>query len=1204
MASGEQPPKKRKLYEAQPEPPSSPPLSQPPPPPPPPQTLAPAPSVGAPQSNEEILNKRRHRDEIRSVYECYKRIKFCLSKNDSALTPELEQAYLSLITASRGCTSVQRIVADLIPRYASKCPTALEAAAKVVINMYNWSMAVINRGEDAESVAFQTAKSCILGLSDICCTASSVAPTSSVIRGICSTVFQNVLTFFISTFEGKDVFMIVGKETVRIQDSSEIFSELKHKISDENESSPIKLSKLCALSLLWIFFCYPKELLSAWFELFKSSASDGVQKGQYFLSQMTSRLDNDGGYPSDKTGDEPKSSTGYSESSTRRDEVSSEQLASFGAQVCGVASTVKNSCLLGLVLSKDPSLRSWIFSKYKKLCKLQSFKALSDIKSSLEDVFKSFVEQMDVEDNQVDSDDDDSDPSRFIERAYLVPRFSNQHETCSEIFGKDSNLRPNGGSYDDVYSDRVSGQHLKPRSSIIPLETNIVGSNQDSGGTRSTNCEMREHGDMSHGRSSVPRDLMNHQVLSPVTRSPLDFRSNSFDGRKHVHLEKNQDAMDFGSPLQRSSSGGVNSSFESPKPHLVSPYTSTPTQPHLVSPYTSTTTQIVWCSDGDTGAMDIFSASKQLWLGFSGSDASEAHVRFQLERFGVIEQFIFFPIKGFALVEYRNILDAVKAREYMRGHFPWHIKFMDIGLGTRGAMNGVAVGSSCHVYVGNVLSQWAKDEILHESRKVLYKGPYMITDLSNEGALLMEFDTPEEAAAVMAHLRQHRKERSNYRPPYSAGPTNVVISQIDGARSVPTPTHRSNNPGNMSSGHVAAPFSVNHDSHPMELVSPRVKSENQGNSVQSGYTFQSNRAVTGSTEMLEAGTQKVDGYDNNIAVVDPSQGGSHVASHATEQNWMYAKPGTELHSAPGSIPCIPVPTQGSSVPPPPQIQSSPFIRPIYLPPNSSWDPRGVNHNPPLNPISPGVMPNSFHGNAIVSPFIPASVTPLAQVQGTPAQQFDQMFSVPTVPPPLSSLPPPLPEMPPPLPPSPPPLPQSQPPFVPPPPHSPPPPLPVPESSGVEIPGRCLQYWWQGVLCKSGVQYCTVYASRVDSDICKYSNAISEPVEWPAKLDMTKRTDFRHVKSTFTSTPPHKREVCRLIPASAGDHKGFQDFISYLKQRECSGVIKIPAVKSLWARLLFILPHSNDTCSMLSIAPTPPDSLIALILPKETNFEWV
>ncbi|KAM5565834.1 hypothetical protein ABKV19_019723 [Rosa sericea] len=1171
MASAEQPPKKRRLHEAEAEPPSS---SPPPSPPPPPQSLAQRPSAAAPESlsQDEILRKRRHRDEIRGVYDCYKRIKFCLSKKDSALTADLEQAYLSLITASRGCTSVQRIVADLIPRYASKCPTALEAAARVVVNMHNWSVGLINRGEDTNGFAFQTAKSCILGLSDICCTASSVASTSSVIRGICSGVFQNVLTFFLSSFEGKDVFLIVGKETVRMQGSADIFLELKEKFSDGNESSVTKLSQLRALCLLWIFFCYPKDSLAACFELLKSTSSEGVLKGQYFLSQITSKLDKDGGHHLGKTNDESKTSTTFVETSNGGNDVRSEQLASDGNNVFEDAISVSKSCLLGLVLSKDPSLQAWMLSKYKKLCRLPS---ISDFKSALERVFKSFIDVMDVEGNQADSDEDDSDPSRFINRPYLVSRFSNLHETGS-----------------DVYSDRVSGQHMKARSSVMPLEANShsTGSNQDSGGARPMDFEIREHGDMSHGRSSMPRDVVNHQMPSPVTRSPLSFRSNSFDGRNHFHIEKNKDTnLDFGSPSMRSSSGGANSSFESPKCHPVSSY---------VSPKT----QIVWYSDGDIAAMDIFSASKQLWLGFFGSDVSEAHVRFQLERFGAMEQFFFFPHKGFALVEYKNILDAIKAREYTRRHFPWCIKFMDTGLGTRGAMNGVAVGSSCHVYVGNVSSQWAKDEILHESRKVLRKTPYSVTDFSNEGAVLMEFDTPEEAAAVMAHLRQHRKERSNHRAPYGAGPINVVVSHIDGARSVPTPTHvdiRSNQ-GNMSNT-AATPFAVKHESHSMELVSPRVKSENQGNSVQSGYMFQSNRAVTGSTEMLEAGTRRVDAYDSNLAV-NSTQGGGHVASHASEPRWLYSKPGMELHSAPGSIPCIPVPTQVPSAQPPPQISSSPFMRPVYLPPNSSWDPRGSSHNRPLNPISPGVVPNNFHGNAIVPPFIPASVTPLAQIQGAPVQQFDRMFSVPIAPPPLSSLPPPLPEMPPPLSPPPPPLPQSQPPFVPPPPCSPSPPVAVSEPSVVETSGQPSQYQWQGTLCKSGVHYSTVNAYRVDSDICKYSNATSEPIEWPLKLDMTKRTDFRHVKSTFTSTPPHKREVCRLIPSSAADQKG--DFLSYLKQRDCSGVIKIPAVNSMWARLLFILPYSEETCSMLSIAPCQPDCLIALILPKETNFEWV
>lgn len=439
------------------------------------------------------------------------------------------------------------------------------------------------------------------------------------------------------------------------------------------------------------------------------------------------------------------------------------------------------------VLVKDPSLQRWILSKYKKLCKSSSFKALPDIRSAMERIFEPFVKIMGVEEIQVDSDVDDFASSKFINQSYLVPRISNRHETSSEYSGPNSNLRARSGSSDDVFADKGSGQYLKPRSSVLPLEANIhsISGSQESGNSR----PMGEHGDTSHCRLSLPRELMNHQMLSPVTRTQLDFRTNSFDSRNHsVNIDKNQVAnMDFGSPAMTSSSGTASNPFTSPKHHLV-------------VPYTSTATQMLWYFDGDPAAMDIFSASKQLWVGYLGHDASEAHVRFQFERFGPIELYIFFPMKGFAVVEYRYIIDAIKAREYIRRHFRWRIKFMDVGFGTRGAMNGVAVGTSCHVYIGSILSQWAKDEILHESRRVLYKGPCMVTDLSNEGALLMELETPDDAAAVMAHLRQHRKERSNHQQPFNAGTSNVAMSHIDGARSVPTPTHVDvrSNPGNSN----------------------------------------------------------------------------------------------------------------------------------------------------------------------------------------------------------------------------------------------------------------------------------------------------------------------------------------------------------------------------------------------------------------------
>ncbi|GAB4852312.1 hypothetical protein Ancab_016504 [Ancistrocladus abbreviatus] len=1285
------------------------------------------PPTPPPLSQEEILRRRRNQEEVRNVYQNYKTIKRCAaaSKADARLMPELEQAYLSLITASRGCTSVQRIVSELIPRYASFCPTALEAAAQVVINMHNWSLPVVTQGEDVDGIAFETAKNCIAGLVDICSTASSEEPTSSVIQGICSTVFLNVLTFFASSFEGKDIFQIIDKEALEMQDSADLFAQLKQMVSEGNGSASLGLLKLRALSLLQIFFSCPKNAILTCFELVSHPSTGGICKeGKYLLSQLFNGRDYDTrNCGTNKESGGCEASTSNMEVETEGNSKKSKNQGSNDDHVTADASEVSKNSLFGQVLKRDPSLKKWIFSRYKKLCNSAPSEAVSEVRAALVQIFGSFT-VVEIEENKEDSDEDSPDPSKYVDSQYL--RISNQRKSSSDVSGRGITFQVHDGSCNDDMADKVSGHYLKRHNSIISLESDHhsnTSSNHESGGSKSMDFESKEQGDVCYGRYSMPRDLLTNQLFSPRGIKSLDSRTDPFEGGGYaVHVEKTQGPnMDS----LRYSSGVVGS---------------VASRNHMTAPYPPTANQTFWYTDGDPAAMDVFSASRQLWLGCLPSDASEASVKFHVERFGPIENFSFFPVKGFALVQYRSMMDAIKARECMRGQSPWgipvRVKFMDIGLGTRGFMNGVAIGYSCHVYVGNVFSQWAKDEILHEMMKVVHKGPRAFTELASEAALLLEFETAEEAAGAMACLRQHRKRSNNFTASFAAAQADMPRSHMSFGGQILAPV--STMPGNMCDNiqgsvpsqiavespadrmrmshlssflsslrkkysipdgltyfdnhgtgnchaatmkeedscptntlwiclsnvgsqcltddevmticnlavgkmgsvlrlsqasmqmggwsvecssidaavtlsknlggcpgsffkiefcrhvkHITDPLTMMLDSGPPDFASPRASFEKQQATVHAGHIMQSNWSVSGRVDAQDVGTKSCDSY-GNTGVVAPSQGMS-------EQMWMHRKPELELHSAPGLVTCMPMAAPRPTIAPAQQIRGSPLPQPVYPPPNGSWDAQLHLH---LNTVPPGVMPSNLYNNAIPPPFIPASVTPLSQLQGHGVQQHNPIVPQPIVPPLLPCIPPPKLDIAPPLPPSP--------PTVPPPPSSPPPPPPPPlvaeplnvQSAGttVQSSGTSVQSGWQGSLSKSGVHYCSIYALRIDSEICKYSNAISEPMEWPAKLDMTKRTDFRHVKSTFGNTPPHKREVCQLLPSSPGDNKGFQDFISYLKQRECAGVIKIPAVKSVWARLLFILPYSPEACSLLSVAPNQTDCLIAVVLPKETNNE--
>ncbi|KAL3655243.1 hypothetical protein CASFOL_001029 [Castilleja foliolosa] len=1229
MAAAEQPLKKRKLYD--PPPPSSPPPQQPPPPPSPPKEpppQPPQPSTPPPLTHEEILRRRRCQEEIRNVFECFKRIRMYSDQKDERFKPELEEAYLSLITASGGHASckyedgfiggagAKRLAAEYIPRYASYCPTALDTAAKVVLNIHDWCFTVMSRGEDIDGLAFETANACILGLVDICQAAASGAPTSAVIQGISSAVFRSVFTFLVSSFEGKDVFDIVDQRVLKIYEVSESFLDFIHEFSEEDNTILVKLSKFRALSFLRIFLSFPKDSLAACFELFESTGMEGIQKGNQFLRQLTTEL-HDSGALDEGCDDEPSILSLRTECDEKHpnDQYPPPRCSSFSN------STLKN-CLLRLVLTKDPSFKSWIVSRYRMFCDFASSEVVSDVTSFLEGVLESFVQQVKADDSQVDS------------------------------------FEGNSGS----------------------------------------------------SRARTPRELLNRQSFSLSPRTPRDVRSTSFNARNHsAQMDRSPvPHIDLPSPNLRSSTGAANSPFESPSQNI--------------TPLPSSTNAIMY-SDGDQAAMDIYPASKQLWVGSLGPDATEMLIRYQFEKFGFIDHLRYFPFKGFATVEYRNIMDALKAREVMRGRSPWgaclRIQFLDSALGTRGAVNGTAVGSSSHIYIGNVSSIWAKDEMMDEVKKILHRGPRMVFDLCREGALLIEFDSPEEATMILGHLRWHRKENSSvFRPPSSIGPANVMMHG-DSGKAASVSVHvdmRNNFPSNNSIGsphaqnmlekppesyvtrtsglsvslqQLRAKYNINHPKGALENHSPGSSMREQEwvpmntlwinvpNNITSCITDDEVLTIcnlatinTGSVLRLSRTNTPTTSYwfvecnstdtantllrnlrdcpgnffhiefsspethlvtapllrpdSSSLELTSPRMGQGNSGptmqtaqtyrspwtSGGSEQSWMYGNPESGMHPR-GSISSVHGQTPGPFAPTQPG-QASTFIRPVYVPPPNRWDPRGLGHHPPPNQI-----PSNLQG----PPFIPVSVTPQMQ-HGSSMAPFDQMFSLPVVAPPLSPLPPPPPNVAPPLPqsdfrttlPPPhhelqPPLPPTPPPPLPPPPppHVEPPAFPPPPSSSpsaaVDTSSRpSPQYPWQGILTKSGVHYCTIYAQRVDSDICNYSTAVAEPAEWPAKLDMTKRTDLRHVKSTFSSTPSQRRELCWLLPSSHGDHKGLQDFISYLKQRDCAGVIKIPAAKAMWARLLFILPYSPETCSMLSIPPNQSPCLIGLIVPKDTNSE--
>lgn len=409
-------------------------------------------------------------------------------------------------------------------------------------------------------------------------------------------------------------------------------------------------------------------------------------------------------------------------------------------------------------------MEGWILARYRKLKESLNTHDALEISSFLERVFGP-AQELIKSTAYEQSDEENIDSSNLVDRSGLYKKTIHddsigdlsRRDLASELQDTSLGKAP---CVDSSTPKSESHNLMTPKSArLLNVDINVANQGlvcEVERGVYSNKLGSSNFEDSHSGKSPVPKVSVSNLFAPAISGSISGIRMDVSAVETNVVKADNIHGSNVGHGFPASMPDSVvEQSITSPKQTSIA-------QHHTSSDH------FTWHSDGDLASMDVFPASKLLWLGSLGFHASETTVRQQFENFGPLEQFLFLSVKNFALVEYRNLMDAVKAREYMQGSSQWggflKVKFVDRELGSREIVNGVPFGDSCHVYVGKVPTQWSKEEILHVLKRKGVRNPLMVTDLTSEGALLLEFETADEAAAVIAHIRQLRKETSQMLP--------------------------------------------------------------------------------------------------------------------------------------------------------------------------------------------------------------------------------------------------------------------------------------------------------------------------------------------------------------------------------------------------------------------------------------------------------
>ncbi|KAL2635676.1 hypothetical protein R1flu_007155 [Riccia fluitans] len=713
---------------------------------------------------EEKLEKKKYREEIGNMYRAYSTLKSCLEtvegvemKFDSKR--ELEAAYQTMLELSTGCVSVRRLAAEFIPRYAWACPSALEAASRATLELCDWSSDMVRREKDEGGIVCEIAEACFGGLvklSNAAVTTSEQSSMVTVCRGIALYLFRRL-----------------NREELE-DDSSKTGSKL---------SGCDRLGRLVSVSLYKVFSVDPEGVLTACFDLLRSSVSDHRRMGLHFITQIMKPIDEE--------------SLGAAENIDKKDPPESS----------GVP--LQAQTLVMKIVHPKPALERWLVSAVRHFRRTVSRDVVSQVLPVLLALLKS-LHSFSPTDLELEVEQKESEKS--VKQKVRVPH-DGKLEKVDQSEAPQSEGRSRSGRSSDVRAEKtqqVDGENRArdkedgagaPRELSVPpskkVEVNVSswegifrrsgrpGNSKDNEKLTTTEEESRTNREKDYGVVSRKEQSTDGPVLKSLRSGKSgETRETEKILSKDVEIHsrsKDPDSaaapgMILGGPKRDSTL--TLSSFNRSPPRLSTPQSQVPSVNQEPS------------ADADQIAVDVSAASQYLLVGSLGQVSSEHQLKFLFEKFGPLDSVSLSRNKDFAFVHFFHVRDAAKAREATHGTTPWgkalHVKFTDGSKVSRGTVGfGAPPVNSCHLCIGGITSQNAKEELLKEISAAGLKSPRSVVALVSAGALLLEFDASGDASAVMLHIRHRRKDGIKRQPSTKGGAERSSAPSVAAATAIP-----------------------------------------------------------------------------------------------------------------------------------------------------------------------------------------------------------------------------------------------------------------------------------------------------------------------------------------------------------------------------------------------------------------------------------